>query len=297
MNKLEQLLRIEGLTKSFREFSLNNVSFQLGKGCIMGFIGENGAGKTTVIKLILNAIERDAGQIQVFGLDHEKDEIAVKERVGYVPAEDYFTANSTLAKHANMVRVFYDTWDATLFQALCDNWSLPLNQKIYEFSKGMKTKAMLALALAHRPQLLILDEPTAGLDPVARIEVLDIIRQFVENGERSVFLSTHTTSDLDKIADYITLLHKGRVKESLPIDEIEEKYALIQGEVKAVEGKEEAFIGLRKGKVKFEGLMFRSTAQMLFNEDYIKRPNIENLLVYTIWGDKDAKSQEIIKSL
>lgn len=294
---MEELLKVEGLTKYYKAFSLYNVSFSLRKGCIMGFIGENGAGKTTVIKLILNAIEKDLGQIQVFGLDHVIDEIAIKEKVGYVPAEDYFTANSTLAKHAKMVQTFYETWDGELFRALCANWSLPINQKIYEFSKGMKTKAMLALALAHRPQLLILDEPTAGLDPVARIEVLDIIRQFVENGERSVLLSTHTTTDLDKVADYITLLHKGKLKESLPIDQIEEKYALIQGEVKIVEGKEEAFIGLRKGKVNFEGLMLRSTAKMFFSEAYIKRPNVENVLVYTIWGDKDATSQEIIKSL
>ncbi len=292
-----ELLKVEGLTKNFKAFSLHNVSFSLRKGCIMGFVGENGAGKTTIIKLILNAIEKDLGQIQVFGLDHVIDEIAIKGKIGYVPAEDYFTANSTLAKHAKMVQTFYETWDEGLFEALCINWNLPVNKKIYEFSKGMKTKAMLALALAHRPQFLILDEPTAGLDPVARIEVLDIIRQFVESGERSVLLSTHTTTDLDKVADYITLLHKGRIKESLPIDQIEEKYALIQGEVKSVEGKEEAFIGLRKGKVSFEGLMLRNTAKMFFNETYIKRPNIENILVYTIWWDKDATSQEIIKSL
>lgn len=263
----------------------------------MGFIGENGAGKTTTIKLILNAIEKDEGRINVFGLDHEKDEIAIKERLGYVPAEDYFTANSTLEKHAKMVQCFYDTWDNTLFNALCTTWGLPLHQKIYEFSKGMKTKAMLALALAHRPQILILDEPTAGLDPVARIEVLDIIRQFVDNGERSILLSTHTTADLDKIADYITLMHKGRVKESLSVDQIEEKYALVQGDIEMVQGKEGAFIGLRKGKVQFEGLMLRNTAELLFNETYIKRPNVESLLVYTIWGDKDETSLEIIKGL
>ena len=294
---MEDILKIEGLTKYYPAFCLKDISFTLKKGCIMGFVGENGAGKTTTIKLILNAIEKDNGTISVFGLDSEQDEIVIKEKIGYVPAEDYFTANSTLDRHARMIEVFYPTWDNELFKALCTNWSLPLNQRIYEFSKGMKTKAMLALALAHRPKLLILDEPTAGLDPVARIEVLDIIRQFVENGERSILLSTHTTADLDKIADYITLMHKGRVKESLSIDQIEEKYALIVGDVKAVEGKEEAFIGLRKGNLKFEGLMLRSVAEILFSDTYIQRPNVENLLVYTIWGDKDAKSQEIIKSL
>jgi len=142
-----------------------------------------------------------------------------------------------------------------------------------------------------------LDEPTAGLDPVARIEILDIMRQFVNNEERSILLSTHTTSDLDKIADYITLIHKGRIKESLPIDEIEEKYALVQGNIEILKGKEQVFIGLRKGEVQFEGLMLRETAKLFFNESYIKRPNVENLLVYTIWGEKDEESEKIIKGL
>ena len=296
-SSLEELLKIEGLIKRYPTLTLKDINFSLEKGCIMGLIGENGAGKTTMIKLLLNAIEKDEGNITIFGMNHEKEEISIKERLGYVPAEDYFTVSSTLGKHAKMLKVFYNTWDDTLFEALCKSWGLPLNQKIYEFSKGMKTKAMLALALAHRPMLLILDEPTAGLDPVARIEILDILRQFVENGERSILLSTHTTADLDKIADYITLLHKGKLKESLSVDQIEEKYALIQGDVQAVEGKEEAFIGLRRGNVGFQGLMLRSMAEILFTENYIKRPNIDHLLVYTIWGDKDEASLEIIKGL
>ena len=294
---MEDLLKVEHITKYYPSFCLRDVSFTVKKGCIMGFIGENGAGKTTTIKLILNAIEKDEGSITILGLNHEKDEIQVKEQLGYVPSEDYFVANSTLDKHAKMIQVFYPTWDEDLFEALCKSWGLPVDQKIYEYSKGMKTKAMLALALAHRPRLLILDEPTAGLDPVARIEVLDIIRQFVENGERSVLLSTHTTTDLDKIADYITFMHKGKVKETLSIDEIEEKYALVQGDIKMVEGREDVFIGLRKGSVTFEGLMLRGTAELLFSETYIKRPNIENLLVYIIWGDKDEESQKVIESL
>lgn len=296
-SSLAELLKIEGLVKRYPTFTLKDINFTLEKGCIMGLIGENGAGKTTMIKLLLNAIEKDEGSITIFGMNHKQEEIHIKEKLGYVPAEDYFSASSTLGKHAQMFKVFYNTWDDVLFEALCKSWGLPLNQKIYEFSKGMKTKAMLALALAHRPTLLILDEPTAGLDPVARIEILDIMRQFVENGERSILLSTHITADLDKVADYITLIHKGKLKESLSVDQVEEKYALIQGDVQAVEGKEEAFIGLRKGKVRFEGLMLRSTAEIFFSENYIKRPNIEDLLVYTIWGDKDEASLEIIKGL
>ncbi len=294
---MDTILQISHLTKAFNGFKIDDISFSLEKGCIMGFVGENGAGKTTTIKMLLNAVEKTSGEIQIFGLDHTAHEVEIKERIGYVPSDDYFTANSTLDRHVKALKIFYKEWDDTLFKALCTSWKLPLSQKIYEYSKGMKTKAMLAIALAHKPDLLILDEPTAGLDPVARIEVLDILRDFVANGERAVFFSTHITTDLDKIADYITLIHEGRIKESLPIDEIEEKYALVDGGIEDLKGKEEEFLGLRKGQVKFEGLILREKAQKCFKENQIRVPNIENLLVYTIWGEKDEKSQAIIKSL
>lgn len=294
---MDNILEIKGLTKLFKGFKVDNINFALEKGCIMGFIGENGAGKTTTIKMMLNAIEKSAGEIKMFELDHIAHEEEIKERIGYVPADDYFTANSTLHRHVKALKLFYKNWDDQLFNALCTSWKLPLNQKIFEYSKGMKTKAMLALALAHKPELLILDEPTAGLDPVARIEVLDILRDFVANGERSVFFSTHITTDLDKVADYITLIHEGKLRESLPIDAIEEKYAMVDGGIEELKGKEHEFIGIRKGQLRFEGLILREKANKNFDSSRIKTPNIENLLVYTIWGEKDEKSLAIIKSL
>lgn len=294
---MDNILEIKGLTKLFKDFKLDNINFTLEKGCIMGFVGENGAGKTTSIKMMLNAIEKSSGEIKIFGLDNSSNEEEIKERIGYVPADDFFTANSTLFKHAKALKLFYKKWDDALFNALCTSWKLPLHQKIFEYSKGMKTKAMLALALSHKPELLILDEPTAGLDPVARIEVLDILRDFVANGERAVFFSTHITTDLDKVADYITLIHEGKIKESLPIDEIEEKYALVDGGIEELAGKEHEFVGIRKGQVRFEGLILREKANKYFDNSKIKTPNIENLLVYTIWGEKDEKSLAIIKSL
>jgi len=294
---MNNILEINSVTKLFKGFKVDNISFALEKGCIMGFIGENGAGKTTTIKMILNAVEKSSGEIKMFGLDHITHEEEIKEKIGYVPADDYFTANSTLLKHVKALKLFYKKWDDTLFNALCASWKLPLNQKIFEYSKGMKTKAMLALALAHKPELLILDEPTAGLDPVARIEVLDILRDFVANGERAVFFSTHITTDLDKVADYITLIHEGKIRESLPIDAIEEKYAIVDSGIEDLKGKEHEFVGIRKGEIRFEGLILREKANKYFDNSKIKTPNIENLLVYTIWGEKDEKSMAIIKSL
>jgi len=283
-NKMENILEILNLNKEFRNFSLKNISFSLEKGSIMGFIGENGAGKTTTIKLILNALGKSSGQIKILGKDNIIDEVYVKSHIGYVPDEDYFMGNSTLLKHAQALSVFYDNWNQDIFNNYAFKWRLPLNQKISEFSKGMKTKAMFALAFGHQPSLLILDEPTSGLDPVARIEILDILREFVADGEKSVLLSTHITSDLDKIADYITLIHEGKIIESLSIDKLEEKYIVLDGGIEELKGLEPQFIGIRKGDITFEGLILREKANRYFKGIKGTKPNVENLLTFSIWG-------------
>jgi ABC-2 type transport system ATP-binding protein len=281
---MDNILEVLNLNKEFTSFSLDNISFTLEKGCIMGFIGQNGAGKTTTIKLMLNALCKSSGQIKIFGKDNVVDEIYVKSRIGYVPDEDYFMSTSTLQNHAEALQVFYDNWSEDIFNNYVSKWKIPLKQKIGEFSKGMKTKAMFALAFAHQPKLLILDEPTAGLDPVARIEILDILREFVSDGEKSVFFSTHITSDLDKIADYITLIHGGRIIESLSIDKLEEKYIVLSGGMEELKGLEHQFIGIRKGEITFEGLILREKANEYFKGIKGINPSVENLLTFSIWG-------------
>jgi ABC-2 type transport system ATP-binding protein len=163
---------------------------------------------------------------------------------------------------------------------------VPVDKKIMELSKGTKTKAMLALTLAHQPDLLILDEPTAGLDPVARIELLDILRDYVSDGEKSVLFSTHITSDLDKVADYITIINNGKIIESLSIDKIEEKYVIISGASDELQGHESEFVGIRKGSSGFEGLLLREKATIKFPQLEMHTPNIENMLTFSIWGNK-----------
>lgn len=281
---MDNILEVLNLNKEFTGFSLDNVTFTLEKGCIMGFIGQNGAGKTTTIRLILNAIGKSSGQIKIFGKDNVVDEVYVKSRIGYVPDEDYFMSTSTLQNHAEALQVFYDNWSEDIFNNYVFKWKIPLKQKIGEFSKGMKTKAMFALAFAHQPNLLILDEPTAGLDPVARIEILDILREFVSDGEKSVFFSTHITSDLDKIADYITLIHGGKIIESLSIDKLEEKYIVLSGGMEELKGLEHQFIGIRKGEITFEGLILREKANEYFKGIKGTNPSVENLLTFSIWG-------------
>ncbi len=184
------------------------------------------------------------------------------------------------------MKPFYENWSDELVEKYITIFDIPTDQKIQEMSKGMKTKAMLALALAHQPQLLILDEPTAGLDPVARIEVLDILRDFVSDGEKSVLFSTHITSDLDKVADFITIINRGKILESLSIDKIEEKYVMLAGPIDELKNQENEFVGIRKGVGSFEGLILRDRAEKVFSSYEKHTPNIENMLTFSIWGNR-----------
>lgn len=278
MNKLE----INGLTKKYKDFTLDNVSFKIEEGTVMGLIGQNGAGKTTIIRLIMNMTKRDGGTVSVCGLDNITDEIAVKNKIGYVSDETFLFYNTTLAKTARACAAAYDNWDGEKFSRFLKKWDLSEKKKIAALSKGMQTKAMVAIALSHNPELLILDEPTAGLDPVARIEILDLLRDFVSDGKRSVLFSTHITGDLDKIADVITLIINGQIRESMSIDEIEDRYAVISGANSIITPENEPLaIGLRKLSTGFEALVNRSDLPK-FGGAAVKNPNVENLLVYTI---------------
>ena len=280
-------LEINNLSKKFSDFKLDNVSFRLEKGMVMGLVGENGAGKTTIIRLILNAIEKNGGNIKIFGMDNDAEEIACKERIGYVADEDYLIVTSNIKNYAKAFAHIYKNWDQPLFEKYAKMWNLPPKKKFSEYSKGMKTKAMLALTLAHHPELLILDEPTAGLDPIARIEVLDILREIVGDGEKSVLFSTHITGDLDKIADCVTVLNGGKITESTEIDKIEEKYAVISGPLSVLSSaNKEKCVGIRKGSQNFKALIERKYLGS-FEGVSVRTPNIENLLTFTIWGHRD----------
>lgn len=283
---MDSILSIKGLYKAFDNFKLDNISFELEKGCIMGFIGQNGAGKTSTLKMIMNAIQMDSGEIKVFGKELIQNEVQIKSKIGFIPDDDYFLSLSSLKQHAKTFKLFFETWSDELFQKYIDLWQLPVDKKIMELSKGTKTKAMLALTLAHQPDLLILDEPTAGLDPVARIELLDLLRDYVSDGEKAVLFSTHITSDLDKVADYITIINNGKIIESLSIDKIEEKYVIISGDMDELKGNEAKFIGIRRGSSSFEGLIQREKAATAFPALNRHTPNIENMLTFSIWGNR-----------
>lgn len=204
-------LKLTNITKKYDDFILDNVSFNVPKGNIVGLIGENGAGKSTTLNSILDIIERDSGD--VFILDSEKNKISndIREKIGVVFDGNNFPEDLTPQKLNNVLKAIYSNWEEKKFYELLENFSLPKNKKIKKFSKGMKMKLSISVALSHKAQLLILDEATSGLDPVVRDGILDILLDFVQEENNSILMSSHITSDLEKIADYIVFIHKGKV--------------------------------------------------------------------------------------
>ncbi|HJK35509.1 MAG TPA: ABC transporter ATP-binding protein [Methanocorpusculum sp.] len=208
---MEYAINVTGLCKSYQDFALDNVSFAVPKGSIMGFIGENGAGKSTTIKAMLNLIHRDAGTVEILGMDLDGHEKEIKERIGVVFDECCFHDNLTPADISKILGNIYQNWDGKLYQKYLVQFGLDEKKKIKEFSRGMKMKLGIAAALAHRPDVLILDEATSGLDPIVREEILDIFLDFIQDENHAILISSHITSDLDKIADYLTFIHHGRI--------------------------------------------------------------------------------------
>lgn len=277
-----KLLEFKNVSLKLKRFQLKDLSFTLEEGTVMGLIGENGAGKTTALRLIINSLKKDKGIINILGKDNEENEVFVKNNIGYVPAESYLLDNKTIAEHRGTFKKFYNTWNKEKCTEYLKKYSVPSDVKCSKLSTGMKKKAMIALALAHEPRILILDEPTSGLDPVARLELLDDIRDYALAGN-AVIISSHITSDLDKIADYITLIHKGEILLTKSIDNIQEDYVLVKGETSELKNEEE-FIGIKKFENTFEGLILRENLDKISIN--IKRfiPNIEELFSFYIWG-------------
>lgn len=206
-------LEIENLSKTYphSDFYLDNVSFSIPEGCIMGFVGENGAGKTTTISIILNTIKKDSGTVKVLGQEMDDNNTDVREDIGVVFDAINFSSALTPKKLSNVMAKVYKNWNQKFFIAITRKLDIPLDKKIKQFSRGMTTKLAITVALSHNPKLLILDEATSGLDPVVREEILDIFLEFVENENHSILMSSHITSDLEKVADYITFIHQGKI--------------------------------------------------------------------------------------
>ncbi len=208
---MENILKISRLRKAYPEFVLEDIDWNVPKGYVTGLIGPNGAGKTTTIKLIMNLIEPDGGDVKVFGLDNIRHEKQIKNKIGYVGEEQYFYENQSARWTGEFVSHFYDRWNMEKFDELLERFEIPPKKKIKKFSKGMKVKLSLAIALSHDPELIMLDEPTSGLDPIVRRDVVDFLKTFTEENDKTVILSSHITDDISRIADYITYMINGRI--------------------------------------------------------------------------------------
>lgn len=228
MNDYENAIEISGLTKKYDGFTLDNVTFSVPKGSIMGFIGQNGAGKTTTIKSILNIISKDSGNIKIFGLDNVQNELEIKENIAVVfdelPVHDVLNI-----RNINIImRDVFREWDEKVFYGYVERFGLPVKKKVGQFSKGMKMKLQIAIALSHNAKLLVMDEATTGLDPVVRNEILDIFLEYLQDENNSILMSSHITSDLEKIADSVTFIDRGRILLTGYKDDILESHGLIK---------------------------------------------------------------------
>ncbi|MBB6444540.1 ABC transporter ATP-binding protein [Bacillus benzoevorans] len=289
---MNNILEISDLYKNYKDFSLKNVNISLERGYIMGFIGPNGAGKSTTIKLIMNLIKKDSGSIKVFDLDYEKHEIEIKEKIGFVYDENYYYEELTVQEMKNIIRPFYHHWDEDVFQKYVKDFQLPLKKQIKHLSKGMRMKFSLAIALSHHAELLIMDEPTSGLDPLVRSELLDILQSLLEDENKSVFFSTHITSDLDKVADYITLIHDGEILLSQAKDELIEEYCVVKGDKEILDTENrDIWIGLQLNQYGFEALARRMDVKNHFGGAIlIEKPTIEDIMLFFTKGSGDRVS-------
>ncbi len=281
MNAIE----IKGLEKRYDGFQLGSFDLTLPSGCIMGLVGENGAGKSTTIKLIMNAIGRDAGEISVLGVDNRSAEFRdVKEDIGVVLDEAYFPEVMSARNVGKVMALTYKNWDAAAFEVYLKKFSLAPDKIFKDYSRGMRMKLAIAAALSHGAKLLILDEATSGLDPMARDELLDIFNDFTRDENCSILLSSHIVSDLEKICDYIAFLHRGRLVLCEEKDRLLEEYALVRlPEERLRELSEESIISRRASGYGTEALVLRGGIPAAIPTEHT---SLEDIILFLAKGDE-----------
>lgn len=278
---MEKILELKNVSKTYNSFSLKNISFALRPGYIMGLVGPNGAGKTTIIKAILNAISIDQGEIQVFGLDLKKNEIIIKNKIGYIADSMYFSDEWTANEVSWIMGKAFNSWNREKFQSYLNRFGVLDTKKILTYSSGMKTKLMLASVLSRKTELLILDEPTSGLDPVMRDEFLALIKNYIQDDNCSVLYSTHITTDLEKAADYVTFINNGQLVFSKEIDELKEFYYFVKDRVSVLENIKHKCVGFRTNEFGFEALVTRENLSYLPASCSIHPASLDEIIVFS----------------
>ncbi len=289
MNDYENAIEIKGLTKRYDGFTLDNVSFTVPKGSIMGFIGQNGAGKTTTINALLNIVKKDEGEIRLLGCDSVNEEYEAKKQIAAVFDELPFDDRLNAIAIDKILREIYEEWSTDTFFGYLDRFALPRKKKFGKFSKGMKMKLQIACALSHGAELLVMDEATTGLDPVVRAEILDIFLEFLQDEGHSILMSSHITSDLEKIADSVTFIDKGKIMLSGYKDEILEHHGVLKCSKADYQNiAQEDFVSARLTDFGAELMVpDRASAARKYSGLLIEPTTLEDIMVYYTRGKKE----------
>ena len=288
---MDNILEVNGLVKRYPAFSLDNVSFSLPEGCVTGFIGANGAGKTTTIRSILNLAHKDAGTIKIFGLDAEEHEQEIKDRIGIVMDGSYFYNDLSMRDMKSIIAPAYSKWSDADYRSYMEKFELDPKQKISTLSSGMRMKYALVLALSHQAELLIMDEPTSGLDPLVRSQFLEIIKEYMKNGGKGVFFSTHITSDLDKIADMLILINGGKIIFQRNKDDLLDTFRTVKGNTAALNDQNKKLIrGLRVSAFGFTGITDQiPEIKKEMSDVLLEKATIEDIMLAYIGGDNSDR--------
>ena len=284
MRKIENLVEFKNVSKYFKDFSLENMNLHVKQGQITGFVGANGAGKSSTMKLIMNLLQPDTGEIKIFGKDYANHEKEIKERIGFVYDSNVFYESLNLKEIRKIIGPAYQNWSDSQFNDYVRKFELPLNKAIKTFSKGMLMKTSLAIALSHEAEFIMMDEPTAGLDPVFRRELLDILKDMMVDGRRTIFFSTHITSDLERIADNITFIHKGKILFNESIRNIQERYALVKGSANLInQDIEKNFISMERSSSEFQAITNNAeeVKRLSGAQVVIEEATLEDIMFYT----------------
>ena len=281
MNAIE----IRGLCKRYKDFSLENLNLDLPYGCVLGLVGENGAGKSTTIRLIMDALERDGGTVSVLGADNQSKEfLNLKEDVGVVLDETFVPEVINAKQLGKIMAGTYRNWDQETYDGWLRKFQLPLDKKFKDYSRGMTMKLGIAAALSHHARLLLLDEATGGLDPMVREELLEVFADFAAEEGHAVLLSSHIVSDLERICDYIAFLHKGKLALCEEKDVLLDKYGILKCSREQLANiPEEAVHGKRVGTYGVEALVER---EFMPRDAVVDRANLEDIILYMVKGER-----------
>lgn len=282
---MESVISMKNVTKRYDGFCLDNISLEIPKGYITGIIGRNGAGKTTLINTILGVTSFE-GSIRIFGKTMKESEIELKNRIGAALGGGFFYEGLTLRKTAELLKRFYKGWDDAVFEGYMRRFGLDMGKKIKELSTGMREKFSIAAALSHGAGLIIMDEPSSGLDPVARGELMDIFSEIISDEEKSVIISTHITSDLDRTADFIVMIDNGRLVFNLPKDELLETHRIVKGALSALtDDLKRSLVSYKRSSLGFEGLTASPDRK---RELVYEKPSIEDIMRFYTKNPKGA---------